>query len=228
MKTKLLSLLSVIVFSMLTPLDGLCAPWISSVSPTSGWNEQNTNVTVSGTGFEAGALASLHRSGPDVVGWCCAPFSAHGIWVSGHYAYVATNDGTGVSGSLQVIDVSDPAIPSVVGWCDTPHPASGTYVYGNYAYVADSSSGLHVIDIGDPATPSIVGTCDTPDLAQAVHVSGDYAYVTDRDSGLHVIDVSNPVTPSIVGSCDTPGIAYGVCVSGNYAYVADDRQVCKL
>jgi len=160
-------------------------------------------------------ISSLYTTG-DI------PSDAHGIFVSGNYAYLAGDSG------LRIIDVTNPSNPTIVGFLDTPGYAMEVYVLGNYAYVADGSSGLQVIDISNPSNPVIIGSCDTPNAAYDVHVSGNYAYVADRDSGLQVIDITNPSNPVIIGSCNTSGTAIRVYVSGNYAYVAEGYSGLQL
>jgi parallel beta-helix repeat protein len=236
MKTKLLSLLSVIVFSTLTPLHGLCAPWVNSVSPTSGWNEQDTNITVYGTGFEAGAVASLHRSGPDVVGWCSAPFPARGIWVSGQYAYVATGMASTTHPSrLEIIDISVPSSPALVGsWEIDPAiigdpsgwwtpPLKGIYVSGNYAYLTGyaATGGLWIVDISDPTNPTLAGyNLSYVAFGSDVKVSGDYAYLC-AVGGLVILNVSNPQNITLEGYCTPPDHStQGIQLSGDHAYVA--------
>ncbi len=73
------------------------------------------------------------------------PGHALDVAVAGSYAYIAD----GYSG-LQVIDISNPAVPAIVGSVDTPDSAVGAAVAGAYAYVADGYSGLQVIDISNP------------------------------------------------------------------------------
>ena len=230
MKAKLLSLLSVIVFSMLTPLTGLCAPEVVSVIPASGWNEQDTDITVSGSGFQSGAVASLHRTGPDVVGGCCAPYTAWGIWVSGHYAYVATGHY-----GLRIIDVSMPSSPALVGlWEVDPALVGGPdylptlmgiYVSGDYAYVTGYSAtgGLWIVDVSDPTNPTLAGhNLPYVFFGSDVKVSGDYAYVTcGTAGGLVILNVSNPQNITLAGYCSPPDhFIHGLQLSGDYAYTA--------
>jgi hypothetical protein len=149
---------------------------------------------------------------------------AYGVAVSGNYAYVADGDrwtGSNFVGSLQVIDVRNPANPVRMGGYNTNGLARGVAVSGNYAYVADYNYGLWVIDVSKPANPMCVGGYETSGWASGVAVSGNYAYVADGGAGLRVVDVSNPTNPVHVGRYDTSGSALGVAVVGNYAYVAD-------
>ena len=152
------------------------------------------------------------------LGW------AHGVVVSGSYAYVAS----ALSDSLTVIDVSDPAGPVQVGTI-TNAQLAGTYdvaLSGDYAYLASATSDrLNVIDVSNPFAPVQVGTVTSTDLnsARAVAVSGPYAYVASAFSdSLTVVDVSVPANPVQTGTVSTPDLdnARGVAVSGSYAYVA--------
>ena len=195
-----------------------CQPDVTSVSPTSGPNDQETGINVFGSCFEEGAEVSL-LGDPYVKGVYDLPEYAFGVFVQGDYAYVA--DALG----LRVLNVADPANPSMAGSCDMPgggaDEALAVHVSGDYAYVAQMQRGLQVIDVSNPANPFIIGTCDTQGTARGVYVSGDYAFVADGWSGLQIVDVSNPASAYLRGSCDTPNQAHVVCVSADYAYVAD-------
>jgi len=61
-----------------------------------------------------------------------------------NYAYVADMDYR-----LEIIDISNPAIPSHIGGCDlSGEEVNDVVVSGSYAYVADSDSGfLEIIDL---------------------------------------------------------------------------------
>jgi hypothetical protein len=196
---------------------------VTSLSPPSGSNGEDTSIGVFGTGFEQAVEVSLFGVdlfNPSIVGTCDTPGAAGGVYVSGNYAYVGDS-----SEGVQVIDISNPASPHIVGTCNTPGLAGDVYVSGNYAYVTDSYAGVQVIDVSNPVSPSIVGTCGVSGHAVAICASGNHAYVADGSAHrLYVIDVSAPTNPHSVGSCDTMSDALGVYVSGNYAYVADNVQ----
>ncbi|MFC1839600.1 DNRLRE domain-containing protein [Thermodesulfobacteriota bacterium] len=153
------------------------------------------------------------------------PYHAHGVTVSGNYAYVAIAGdlflGGDYAGGLQIIDISVPSYPLPMGLVDLPGLADDVYVSGDYAYVADGGGGLQVVDIIDPESPYITGSADTAGSATDVYISGDYAYVSDMIGGLQQIDISDPLNPLVIGMVNTPGYAYGIFVSGIYAYVAD-------
>ena len=141
----------------------------------------------------------------------------------GNTAYIADSDS-----GLQIIDITDPALPST-----TNVPTAGTAVSvvlsddENTAYVADSDGGLQIIDITDPALPS---TTNVPTAGTAVSVvlsdDENTSYVADSDGGLQIIDITDPALPSTT-NVPTTGTAVSVFVSEDpvagttTAYVAD-------
>ncbi|HOX24542.1 MAG TPA: hypothetical protein PLL30_02135 [Candidatus Krumholzibacteria bacterium] len=124
------------------------------------------------------------------VGGVDTPGYAHGVSISGSYAYVVDLDA-----GLQVIDITDPASPQLVGGVGTSDWAYSIAVSGSHAYVAAREAGLQVIDITDPVSPQLVGGVDTPDAAWGVAISGSHAYVADGSAGLQVA----PLQCNIVG-----------------------------
>ena len=145
--------------------------------------------------------------------------SAHGVTISGNYAYIADE-----TSGLAIIDISDPTNPGTPVYKATSYKAKSVAVSGNYAYVIDQSSGLAIIDISDkanPGSPSYTATNANMGTALAVAVSGNYAYVAASFAGLVIINISDPTSPGTPNYYDTNGMAFGVTVSGNYAYVAD-------
>ena len=70
------------------------------------------------------------------------------VTVVGNYAY-AVGDG------LNIIDISNPALPTLKGSYYTSSYAYDVQVVGNYAYILNS--GLQIIDISNPALPTLKG-----------------------------------------------------------------------
>jgi len=48
---------------------------------------------------------------------------------------------------LQIIDISNPALPTLIGSYDTAGSAYSVSIAGSYAYVADSGGGLVIIKV---------------------------------------------------------------------------------
>jgi hypothetical protein len=156
------------------------------------------------------------------------------VFVKGNLAYVGTNDTSGfdMSGSLAVVDVSNPASPILKGITSRIMAINDIYVSGNYAYCANRSfskvwtvGGFGVIDITNPESPKEIWKwsilCSS---IKSVYLSGNYAYVTfffGIQTGLMIFDTSDPHSPHRGRIYETPGTAEDVFISGNYAYIAD-------
>jgi len=164
-----------------------------------------------------------------------------GIYVSGKYAYVTSED----NNSMSIIDISDPANPVEVSYINDDFnggPASymssprAVHVAGKYAYVAcNYDDGLTIIDISNPSNPVEVGNinnAEEPTMARLVdvYISGKYAYVVGSDSnGMTIIDISDPTDPVYTGhvndsefggTATTLENPRNVYVQGDFAYVA--------
>jgi hypothetical protein len=155
---------------------------------------------------------------PTLAGSYTTADVAHGVAVSGDYAYVATDAG------LQILNISDPAFPTLAGYYDTPGYAEGVAVNGNYVYLATEGSGLWIFQFpyapaptaGFYATPTVgegpltvdfwdeslysptswswdFGDGSTSSLQNPTHV---YAHVTNPTSYTVQLIVSNSVGTS--------------------------------
>ncbi|MCF7762430.1 MAG: hypothetical protein K9N62_02030 [Verrucomicrobia bacterium] len=143
--------------------------------------------------------------------------------VAGNYAYV-------VAGSLQVIDVSEPAKPRRVG-ATAESDGEDVAVSDGIAFVASGANGLRVFDVGDPTRPRLIGTVVGRGEAFAVAFSDHLAYVAEHwrendkmQTGLRVIEVTDPTRPHSVGTWIGPegGMSVWGCdlaVSGRYVYL---------
>ncbi len=113
-------------------------------------------------------------------------------------AYVACRDG-----SIQVVDVSNPAGPKRVGSVDAGD-ARRVHVREGHLFVAAGIDGLWIFDIKNPRKPRRIAKVKTVE-ARAVYVDGFHAYVADGPGGLRVIDVSRPAKPAVVATFDLNG-----------------------
>ncbi len=159
--------------------------------------------------------------------------NAHGVFVSGRYAYIASRSplpgGGGIPGSsgLRIVDISNPSSPIEVGFWPSVGQVYCVYVAGSYAFVGGdhyptSTTGtLRIIDISDPSNPVEVGFRDVPAQVSGITVVGSHAYLASYNAGLRIIDVENPNDPVEIGSL-LLGIASDVSVDGNLAYVSND------
>ncbi len=232
---SIVALLICILITLTTGGNALAlVPTIDSITPASGWNNFETEVTINGSNFEEGAEVSIATILSSVdISYACD------VYILENYAYVVVEDWSG--GGLYIIDISTPKYPSIVGFVGLAGPLdlifSGheVYVSGNYAYVVGTiyipgsyHLCLKVIDISDPTNPFEVGSYDSLPVdstigsggygitsgwtyAPNIYVSGNYAYMTSTVSSLigtngnfEVIDISDPTAPYKVG--DLPNI----------------------
>ena len=128
-------------------------------------------------------------------------------------------------GSMEIIDVHDPANPVGLGTFGQPW-VRGVEVHGDVAFVV-SEDGVVMVDVSEPDTPE-VGFAGTAGAARSVVVKQGYAYVVDEflgqssgSNGLRIVDISNPRLPTLVGTLDLIGPTRSLVVDGSLVYTAD-------
>jgi hypothetical protein len=147
------------------------------------------------------------------------------IALQDHYAYVAN----AVGGTVEVIDLADPAHPAVVGSASlgvagaSGRSYSGIAVQGPFAYVADdNANALKVIDVSNPTSPSVVASVPAGQGPTAVAVQDHRAFVTNKASNtLQVFDIGSPTAPTSLGTVPTDAGPGALAVSGTDVLVAN-------
>lgn len=156
-----------------------------------------------------------------LVGFIDTTGLATGLYVEGHYAYIAD----GYKG-LVIVDVSDPQEPLMVGQLHTMGTSFAVFVLNSIAYLADDTGGLKLVDITDPTDPQLLSTftqgiAAANDVVVRQEIRGTIAYVADWQYGLVIVDVTNPYSPSLLSYYSAgDNRCWQVDVYGNYAYVA--------
>ena len=143
-------------------------------------------------------------SAPQIAGNRHVGSWAHDVDVVDDRAFV------GISGSLQIIDISDVSNPTITTSVDvTPNIARDVEVSGNYAFVA-SGREFRVVDVipGSESYLDTVATIATGSYGADLIISGSYAYLATRyDSGggvgaIHIINISTPTSPYITDTLE--------------------------
>jgi hypothetical protein len=186
-------------------------------------------VAAGDSGFRVVDVSDPSR--PRQVGAVQLPAYARDVAVSGTYACLATGrpvPGAAIKreGTLEVVDISDPAHPASVAFYQ---PVSSGFLdfVGSVAYIT-TETGLELVSLADPHNPLKLGFIwlnepgRGPNPTQGVAVSGTIAYVASQTAGVRIVDVSDPRNPFKVGAYDAGShSSQDVAVVGNTLYVAD-------
>jgi len=123
------------------------------------------------------------------------------VAVEGNLAFVAAQRPNvfGTRGSLEIVDVSDPANPIGVG-AITGRSFFGVKVVGNLAFGAALGGGLRIYDVSDPAAPTELAGLTVGGSVLNVAIEGDLAFLAAGPGGFRVVDVSDPAAPVVIGS----------------------------
>jgi hypothetical protein len=194
----------------------------------------STNGGNSGWTFTAPAapIASTVAVFPNLFFGASTPdAAANWIVVQGHYAYTANfydgNISNATTGSISVLDVSNPAAPVNAATITFPfrNLPTAINVSGSYAYVTDFGySGLTVLDVSNPANPVLVST--SPLGNGNIAVSGDftlgggkYAYILNG-TAFKILDVSNAASTTVDSTIKIQNDLGGIYTAGHYAYIS--------
>lgn len=172
---------------------------------------------------------------PRKVGEYATDGPVTGVIVSGHLLAVSNvgryqpGQGTSVGGSLELVDISEPANPRRIGSVGTRGAAYGTAVSGGVVCVIDygvwtggeyALAKMLTIDITDPENPMrlgeypLVGGAGSP----ALTVAGNCALLNVRGV-LHVVDLSDPSNPRRVNeSYPLAWDVWDLTVSGTHLF----------
>jgi hypothetical protein len=163
-------------------------------------------------------------------------------------AYVATLDRVENTGTLQVVDISNPAQLQLRGSLDglSGGPVA-LAVVGHAVYVTTDRSVLLILDVSNPTHPILAGTFGASAPTQAVElrissgitVVGDMAYVVEtrcdpqcdratvrRENRFTVLDLTTPLTPRRRGTVrvrdEVPiAVVSPIAVAGRFAYLVE-------
>lgn len=139
------------------------------------------------------------------------------IWVSGNYAYMAT-DGS----ELITANISNPASIAIVSTLNLGGNQNADTIdgYGSTLALGRTSTGIvRFVDVSNPSSPQALGSVTVGGNVRDVtyDTTGAYLFVASDtgSSEFTVIDSANPSAPSILSSVDTVGVVNGVSYDSN-------------
>jgi hypothetical protein len=176
--------------------------------------------------FAAGPAAALdcvdYELEPHTITTWNSPGNAWGVAPYGD-TMVVVADNT----AIEVVDVSNPALPAVLGTVPiTAGQVLEIAVGGTHAYALSTAAAdnLLVVDISAPTSPSVVATLTTSSrpggtlIPMLLKVMGDRLLVPDLSYNLRIVDISDPTAPSFIDEVKNPGQCLEVETSGSLAY----------
>lgn len=182
---------------------------------------QNSTAYVAGSGGLQ--ILSVINPTPTLLGKLNSPRALNGLALADTLLAWADN------GGVQLVDVTNPALPVSVGRFNTTGIArqvAWQSPLNNELLVADDVFGLQVWDVTTPSAPVHLGSVSTPSYAYSVTtLNRTSAVVGDLYDGLVVVNTQTPSdlqTMSVYTS--TQGKPYDILVQGSVAFVADYDQ----
>ncbi|MGJ8670438.1 MAG: hypothetical protein ACSHXK_13175 [Oceanococcus sp.] len=153
---------------------------------------------------------------------------ARHVTLSGHIAYVSTDDG------LAVVDLDQPLMPKLVSLLPI-QGLNATAVQFRYLFAA-TDSGMQVVDITNRSNPKqVFGAFASLATASRIYLARTYAYVAAGSDGLAIIDIENPLKPKVLNKFTAEGqltdvrdVVVGSTNASLFAYVADGAGGLKV
>jgi hypothetical protein len=169
-------------------------------------------VATSSTGLRVVNIADPGH--PDELSGLHMRTTAGTLAASGHRVYFVDNQNV-----LQIVDVSNPAVPIVVG-----HFAPTSVIYavkteGTRVYLL-TALGILIVETSTPAFPSVLGSYFIENPTGSFALQGDLIYVLNESTGgcvLHIVDASDPSAPVEAGMYAAEPHSYHVAVAGSFA-----------
>lgn len=143
------------------------------------------------------------------------PTYPNGAAIEGSIALVS-------SGSVYVVDMSDPMEPQIVA--TVPGSFKDVAISGSYGFIG----GVLVVDLTNPSQPVVIGSASPSGSVKRLFALENRLYAATHGSiGLSAFDVSNPASPALLGTFPAPNQALWVAADP-FAYVALARGVHGL
>jgi hypothetical protein len=134
-------------------------------------------------------------------------------------------------GTLQAIDLAQPAMPPVVGESSELSYGGGAeemLVHGDNVLVAEHGRGLLVYDVSDPTDPHHVGSFPIVEWTYGLAALGDLVYLADYYVGLHIVDISSPHQPTQVNMITSATRLTQLATGSGYLAGVDANQRIRI
>jgi parallel beta-helix repeat protein len=172
-------------------------------------------------------LDTVNPSTPVVHGSVDLPaqLQTHGITgvaVQGGFAYVVTDARIQNSGTLQVVNIDDPAKPITVGNVSYDGRPVDLAVSGNFGYVPAGADGLMIFNLSNPANPVLASRLKGT-FTSGIALAGGLGYTVElspTENRFTVLDLTTPAAPRPLRAVQTRlGSTGRIAIAGRFAYL---------
>ena len=205
---------------------------IKSSTPSSGiTTSPNGKLAVVASGKEVSIIDISDPSNPVVKGIINTVSSQDMTFsATGETLYISDAEG-----GLQIVDVSNSAIPKVLSKLvpTTDGMVLDVALSGNgkQAYLAAGMGGLVIVNVSNPSKPSTIASVPFRDVRSVdIDSNQEFVVVADGLDGVFVINVSNITNPHVATSLNPGGVSYDAIFSpdNTLVYVAGGAGGLKL
>ncbi|MHA2296860.1 MAG: LVIVD repeat-containing protein [Candidatus Hodarchaeales archaeon] len=151
--------------------------------------------------------------------------NVYDVQVIGNIAFVGDFNLETKTGTLRMVDVTDPANPRSLGNYSNGM-VHDLVIVDEHAFVTDGKN-LEIIDISNHSNPIQVGTSPVYVGGSSgfdslrIQIIDKLAYIAAGEYGLVILNVSDLTNPSLISQFDDGGEINGLNVAGSKAYLAD-------
>jgi hypothetical protein len=139
-----------------------------------------------------------------------------GINVANGLAYVSEGEW-----GLEIVNVSNPAVPAYIGSFNTPGISYRTAVNNMYAYIADGNAGITIIDISNPFNLKYIMSYKTNDDCLGIFYTPTYLYSAEGTNGCASYGIVDQKNPTQYAYYKTLGYSTNIFYSNGLLLLAD-------
>ena len=149
------------------------------------------------------------------------PFLVEGIGKSSALAIDATTLYCGSSGTLHLLDISDPLDPRPISSLAGFSQLRQIDVEGDLVAISSRGGGAWLVDVSDRSAPRLLSHIDTVEQATGMVIAGNFMAIGQRTTGVELFDITDRTFPQhirLVKTQESQSCRYqdGILYSGDW------------
>ena len=149
------------------------------------------------------------------------PFLVEGIGKSSSLAIDATTLYCGSSGTLHILDISDPLDPRLISSLPGFSQLRQIDVEGDLLAISSRGGGAWLVDVSDRTAPRLLSHIDTVEQATGMVIAGNFMAIGQRTTGVELFDITDRTFPQhicLVKTQESQSCRYqnGILYSGDW------------